>query len=63
VAHVLGTFYDKGGQLVWVSDQYIDRVLLPQVPVSFVIPVPADIASKVGSERAVATTYSSGRLQ
>ncbi len=63
VAHVLGTFYDKGGQLIWVSDQYIDRALLPQVPVSFAIPVPADIVTKVSSERAVTTTYSSGRLQ
>jgi len=25
VAHVLGTFYDKTGQVVWVADQYIDR--------------------------------------
>jgi hypothetical protein len=63
VAHVLGTFYDKGGQLIWVSDQYVDRALLPQVPVPFAIPVPADIVSKVSSERAVTTTYSSGRLQ
>lgn len=63
VAHVLGTFYDKGGQLIWVSDQYVDRALLPQLPVSFAIPVPADIVSKVSSERAVTTTYSSGRLQ
>jgi len=63
VAHVLGTFYDKNGQLVWVADQYIDRVLLPQTPVSFAVSLPADIASKVSSERAIATTYSSGRLQ
>ena len=41
VAHVLGTFYDKNGQLVWVADQYIDRALLPQTPVSFTIPIPA----------------------
>lgn len=63
VAHVLGTFYDNSGQLVWVSDQYIDRALLPQTPVSFAIPVPSDIAGKVSSERAVATTYSSSWLQ
>jgi hypothetical protein len=63
VAHVLGTFYDNAGQLVWVSDQYVDRALLPQTPVAFAIPVPPDIAGKVSSERAVATTYSSGRFQ
>ena len=35
VAHVLGTFYDKTGQVVWVADQFADRALLPQSPVSF----------------------------
>ena len=63
VAHVLGTFYDKNGQLVWVADQYVDRALLPQTPVSFAISYPADIASKVSSERAITSTYSSGRFQ
>jgi hypothetical protein len=63
VAHVLGTFYDKTGQLVWVSDQFVDRALLPQTPVSFAIPIPADIAAKVASERAISATYSSGRFQ
>ncbi len=32
IAHVLGTFYDSRGQLVWVSDQYLDRALLPRDP-------------------------------
>jgi hypothetical protein len=63
VAHVLGTFYDKDGQLVWVADQYVDRALLPETPISFAMSIPADIASKVSSERAIAATYSSGRFQ
>jgi hypothetical protein len=63
VAHVLGTFYDKSGELVWVADQYVDRALLPQTPVSFAMSLPADIASRVASQRAIATTYSSGRFQ
>ena len=63
VAHVLGTFYDNSGQLVWVADQYVDRAVLPETPVSFAISLPADIARKVSSERAVTTAYSSGRLQ
>jgi hypothetical protein len=63
VAHVLGTFYDKNGQLIWVADQYVDRALLPETPVAFVMSVPADIAVKVSSERAITTTYSSGRFQ
>ena len=63
VAHVLGTFYDNSGQLIWVSDGYVERALLPETPVSFAVSVPPDIASKVKSERAVTTTYSSNRFQ
>jgi hypothetical protein len=63
IAHVLGTFYDKSGQLVWVADQYIDRALLPQTPVPFSIPVPEDLARKVSTERAVVATYSPGGFQ
>ena len=63
VAHVLGTFYDKNGKLVWVADHYMDRALLPQIPASFTISLPPDIAGQVSSERAVVATYSSGGLQ
>jgi hypothetical protein len=63
VAHVLGTFYDKDGKLVWVADHYTDRALLPQTPVPFTITLPPDIAGQVSSERAVTATYSSGGLQ
>jgi hypothetical protein len=57
VAHVLGTFYDKSGQLVWVADDYVDRALLPQTPVPFTIRIPPDIANKVSTVRAVTSTY------
>ena len=60
VAHVLGTFYDKTGNLVWVADQYVDRALLPQTPVDFTIAIPPDIAGQVSTVRAVTSTYSSG---
>jgi hypothetical protein len=63
VVHVLGTFYDNSGQLIWVSDGYVDRALLPETPVSFAVSLPPDIASKVKSERAVTTTYISNRFQ
>jgi len=63
VAHVLGTFYDGTGQLIWVSDGYVERALLPETPVAFAVSVPPDIASKVKTERAVTTTYSSNRFQ
>jgi hypothetical protein len=63
VAHILGTFYDKNGNLVWVADHYMDRALLPQIPASFTITLPPDIARQVSSERAVTATYSSGGFQ
>jgi len=59
---VLGTLYDKSGNLVWVVDQYVDRALLPQTPVSFNIPIPEDLARKVSSQRTVVATYSFGGL-
>ncbi|MBW4026307.1 MAG: hypothetical protein HIU93_02800 [Acidobacteria bacterium] len=60
VAHVLSTFYDKNGQLVWVGGQYIDRALQPQTPVAFHIAIPEDLAKKITNQRTVVATYSSG---
>ncbi len=60
VAHVLSSFYDKNGQLIWVAGQYIDRALLPQTPVDFRITVPEDIARQVNTERTVVATYAVG---
>jgi hypothetical protein len=60
VAHVLGTFYDKTGNIVWVADEYIDSALLPQTPVPFEVHIPEDLARKVGSQRVVIATFSSG---
>ena len=63
VAHVLGTFYDKNGQVVWVADQYVDSALLPQIPVPFSIHIPEDLAKNVSTQRTVLATYSSGGSQ
>jgi hypothetical protein len=60
VAHVLGTFYDKTGQVVWVADEYIDQALPPQTPRPFQIHIPEDLARNVSSQRTVVATYSSG---
>jgi hypothetical protein len=62
-AHVLGTFYDKEGKVVWVADQYTNRALLPQAPLSFEIHIPEDLARNVSSQRTVVATYSSGGSQ
>jgi hypothetical protein len=63
VAHVLGTFYDKTGRVIWVADEYIDRALSPQNPVPFEVHIPEDLAKNVSSQRTVIATYSSGGSQ
>ncbi len=60
VAHVLGTFYDQSGNVVWVADQYVDHALLPQSPVPFNIRIPEDLARRISSQRTVVSTYSMG---
>ena len=63
VAHVLGTLYDKSGQIIWVVDQYVDNALPPQIPVPFEIHIPEDIAKNVSSQRTVVATYITGGRQ
>lgn len=63
IVHVLTTFYNKTGQLVWVADKYIDRALLPQTPVPFNIRIPEDLARDIHSERTITATYVSGGFQ
>jgi hypothetical protein len=63
VTHVLGTFYDNSGNLVWVSDGYANRALLPQTPLPFTLTLPADLSNKVSNYRVVASTYDSNRFQ
>jgi len=60
IAHVLGTFYDKSGQLVWVADRYVNTALLPQTPVPFDIRIPEDLARKISTERTTVASYSEG---
>jgi hypothetical protein len=62
VAHVLSTFYDKDGQVVWVAGQYVDRALQPQTPVDFRVSVPEDLARKISSERTVVAAYTEGSM-
>ena len=63
ITHVLSTFYNKNGQVIWVEGQYIDRALEPKTPVDFRVPVPQDLADKVGTERTVVATYMQGNGQ
>ncbi|MGH9343098.1 MAG: hypothetical protein ACRD19_04985 [Terriglobia bacterium] len=63
VAHVLGTLYDKSGQVIWVVDRYMGRALLPKTPAAFDIPIPEDLAGKVSSQRTVVSAFSFGGSQ
>jgi hypothetical protein len=60
VAHVLGTFSDTSGNVVWVADTYTNRAMMPQTPLPFEIHIPEDLARNVASQRTVIATYSSG---
>ena len=63
IAHVIGSFYDKSGQVIWVSDGYATRALLPGTPAPFTIFIPPDISAKVSNYRVVTSSYSSNRFQ
>jgi hypothetical protein len=58
IPHVLATYYDNSGKVIWVSDTYVDRALLPTVPELFQVSVPADIAQNVQNYRLTVNQYS-----
>ncbi|MGE0404741.1 MAG: hypothetical protein AB7O65_00445 [Candidatus Korobacteraceae bacterium] len=62
IPHVIATYYNNNGQIVWVEDGYVDRALLPQNPVPFSVQVPENIAKQVQSYRVVVNHYSAGRM-
>ena len=63
IPHVLATFYDNTGKVIWVSDGYVDRALLPQTPQSFTVGLTPEIANKVQTYRVTVNTYSINRHQ
>ena len=58
IPHVLATFYDDNGRVIWVSDGYLDHALLPQTPQPFAVELMDDIAPKVHSYRVTVNQYS-----
>jgi hypothetical protein len=60
IPHVIATFYDNSGRVIWVSDGYVDRALLPQTPETFAVGIPARFAEKVHSYHVVANHYNLG---
>ncbi|MGZ4789024.1 MAG: hypothetical protein ACXVZX_10940 [Terriglobales bacterium] len=63
IPHVLATFYDNTGKVIWVSDGYVDHALLPQTPQTFTLGLRPDLADKVQTYRVTVNSYSINRQQ
>jgi hypothetical protein len=61
IPHVIASLYDKNGKVIWVSDGYVDRSLLPQSSEPFAVEIPKSVASRVQSFHVVVNQYSMGR--
>ena len=58
IAQVLAAYYDDSGKVIWVSDGYVDKALMPQVPVPFAVDIPDDIAARLKNYRVIVNHYS-----
>lgn len=63
IPHVLATYYDGTGKVVWVSDGYVDQALPPQTPVPFEVGLQQDVAKNVQNYRVTVNQYSLDRTQ
>lgn len=61
IPHVLATFYDKSGKVIWVSDGYLDQALKPNQQVPFAVDLRDDLANQVQNYRVTANYYNSSR--
>lgn len=57
IPHVIASFYDSNGRVIWVSDGYVDRALVPLGSEPFAVAVPRTLASKVQSFHVVVNHY------
>lgn len=57
IPQVLATYYNNAGQVIWVSDAYVDHALLPQIPQTFSTGLSDDLAGQVHSFRVVVNHY------
>jgi len=57
IPHVLATYYDNSGKVIWVSDGYLDNALLPQTPVPFAVDLRDDLAANVHNYRVTVNQY------
>lgn len=61
ISHVIASFYDNSGKVVWVSDGYVDRALLPQSSEPFAVEIPKSVSQKVQNFHVVVNQYSLAR--
>jgi hypothetical protein len=61
IPHVLAAFYDQSGKVIWVSDGYVDKALLPQQAVPFAVDLRDDLAGQVQNYRITVNYYNSNR--
>jgi hypothetical protein len=58
IPHVIASFYDSNGKVVWVSDGYVERALMPQSSETFAVEIPQSLAGKVQNFHVVVNQYS-----
>ena len=58
IPHVIASFYDNSGKVVWVSDGYVEKALLPQSSEAFAVEIPQSLAGKVQNFHVVVNQYS-----
>jgi hypothetical protein len=63
IPHVLATFYDNAGRVIWVSDGYVDHALLPKTPVPFSVAVNDSLAKNIQTYRVTVNQYSIDRRE
>jgi hypothetical protein len=61
IPHVIASFYDNNGKVVWVSDGYVDHALLPQSSQPFAVEIPKALSGTVHSFHVVVNQFSLGR--
>ena len=61
IPQVLATYYDDSGRVIWVSDAYVERALLPQTPVPFTVELRDELAQDVQNFRVTVNHYSTDR--
>ena len=61
IPHIIATYYDNAGKVIWVSDSYVDQALRPEIPVPFSAELRDDLVGKVHSYRVTVNQFSVDR--